>query len=89
MRIELGIGVKMMLSMVTGPPDRTSLARGTPQYCHQKSKRTTALKGAMREKPMVKRSNQEHPPQIEPQSKRHRKPADADPDNSEASKMNC
>ncbi len=87
-RIQLRVGVNVMLAMMTRPPQRSALPGCAAQQRHDKSKHTTALERPMRKKTMVERSDQKHSGQVQTDSQYDGKPTDPDPNNAKTSQVN-
>ena len=59
-RIVLGVGMTMMQTMMSRPPKRSALSRGTGDKGTQKLNNSSGVEGSVRKVAVVEGSNRKH-----------------------------
>lgn len=88
MNVLLGIGVLMMVPMMTGPPERTFLCTGQTQKPENKLEGAAGLVGSMRKIAVIDAGDGKHPNKIESDTNPERSPAKSGPEDEETADMN-
>ena len=80
-RVQMRVGMRVVITMVGRPPDRSTLNGRSPQKSHEKLNRTAGAECLVTEVPVVKTSNGKHANDVHPNAQRQSGPREPHPEN--------
>ena len=78
-RVQMGVRMRVVIAVVGGPPDRTTLDGRSPQKSHEKLNRTAGAECLMTEVPVVKASDGKHTNDVHPNAQSQGGPRESHP----------